>query len=408
MKKGLILALAFSSIFLVGCGETEQKEDPPIAVTVQNVNKEGIEDTNTFSGTTKVKNETAVTVEMGGIIKEMYVDEGQYVNKGDKLLLIKGTEVENSIKQAKSALELAQASYNSTMESTDISISTQQTQLETNLNVAKITYDEAKNSYNIYTKLVESGAMAENDNSYRQIVQAYQKAKESLDSAQKAYDTGIAEGSKDVAKKQLDQAQTSYDIAVSARDKLILYSPVSGVITSKNFNVNETASQAQPAFIISNMDQLEIDLSVTQSDVDKFKKGENVSVIIEDKEYTGVIDRVPTVVNGTNSLYTIEIVMDNNNENLKAGLTAEVELNIEKNDNTITVPKKAVIDEDGEKFVYVVSDDNKSIKTKVQTGIENDDKVQILNGLTNNETIVVGGVSLISDETKIFPVPKED
>lgn len=410
MKRGtiLILSLTLCSSFLSGCGKTEEKSNPPIAVTVQNVSKEGIENTNEYSGTTKIKNETSVTVEIGGVITGMYADVGQSVHKGDKLLTLKGTDVENNIKQSKAALDLAKASYDSTMENTDISINNQKNQLETNLNVALITYGEAKKSYDIYTQLVESGAVAENDTNYRQIVQGYEKAEQSLKQAQDAYDNGVAEGGKELAKKQLDQAQSSYEIALSARNKLTLYSPVDGIITAKNFNVNETASQTQPAFVISNMNEIEVDLSVTESDISKFQKDGNVTVEIDGDKYSGIIDNVPKVADTKNSLYTVKILVENINGNLKAGQTAEVELQIEKSDNTIAIPKKAVLDEDGNKYVYVVSDDNVAEKTEVKTGIETDNKIQIVSGLTKDKTIVTGGLSLIADQTKIFPVVKED
>ena len=73
MKKYLALFLVISSLGLVGCGEVPKEEEKPIAVSVQMAKGGEIKNTNTFTGTTKVKEETSVTVEMGGTIQEIYV-----------------------------------------------------------------------------------------------------------------------------------------------------------------------------------------------------------------------------------------------------------------------------------------------------------------------------------------------
>ncbi|EQG76179.1 biotin-requiring enzyme family protein [Clostridioides difficile DA00165] len=101
MKRYLIVFLMCSSLFLVGCGKTEESEpEKPIAVSVQKAIGGEIENTNSFSGTTKVKDETAVTAQTVGTVQEVYVKLGQNVRKGDELLSISSPELENSVKQS--------------------------------------------------------------------------------------------------------------------------------------------------------------------------------------------------------------------------------------------------------------------------------------------------------------------
>ena len=108
MKKYLALFLLISSLGLVGCGEAPKQEEKPIAVSVQMAKDGEIKNTNIFTGTTKVKEETSVTVEMGGTIQEIYVTLGQQVKKGDKLLTIKGDDAQNSVKQSSSSIRYLQ------------------------------------------------------------------------------------------------------------------------------------------------------------------------------------------------------------------------------------------------------------------------------------------------------------
>ena len=402
MKKYLIaFLLAVSTISLMGCGQAEPvQEEKSIAVSVQAAKGGEIENTNTFSGTTKVKDETAVTVEMGGIIEEMNVQLGDYVTQGQTLLRVKGTDIENTIKSAQAALKSAQAAYNDS----DISIENARNQLETALNNAKLSYDETKRQFENTEQLYQAGAVSED--TYKQAQSGLQKVKEGLDSAQKAYDTGVSD--REQAKAGIEQAQVSLDTAMSNRDKLTLTSPVDGVITTKNFDVNEMASQGQPAFIISNTNVLQIDLNITQSDLSKFTEGQTVDVVIEGQIVQGTVNNVPTVADSSSSLYKVEVLINNTEGHFKSGMSAEVEVSIEKQDNVITVPKKAIVEDDGIKYVYTVGDDNRAVKNEVTTGIETANTVEIKSGVSADDTVVIGGLSLISDNTKLFPVVKED
>lgn len=414
MKKFLIIALTFTSLFLVGCGSKPVEEEKAIAVTVQAAKNEGIENTNVFSGTTKVKDEISVTTEMSGVIEEMYVNLGDEVKKGQPLLKLKGTDTENSIKSAEAALNSAKAAYNDS----DITVANSQNQLESSLNNAKISYDKAQASYeetqrqfNNQEQLYQAGAISEDaykqsKSGLDQAQKAVEQAQAALDAAQKSYDTGV--GNREQAKAAIEQSQVAYDNAVSARDKLTLVSPVDGVITTKTFDVNEMASQSQPAFVISSMNTLQIDISVTQADISKFTADQTVNVTIGDETVEGTVRYVPTVIDSKNSLYIVEVLVDNSNGDFNAGMAAEVEVSTEKQDDTITVPKKAVFDEDGQSYVYIVGDDNRAVKTEITKGIETDSQVEIISGVDENDTIVVGGLSLIGDNTKLFPVEKKE
>lgn len=407
MKRGLILFLLCSSLLLTGCGKAETvAEEKAIAVTVQMAKGGEIENTNTFTGTTKVSEETSVTAEMAGKIQSINVDLGDHVSEGQVLLSIDGKDVDNNIKTAQAALELAQANYANT---TGGSIESQQNTLDNAVKVAQMSYDEAKRNYDIYKSLYDTGAISEDQ--FKKIELSLDQATQQLETAQKSYNTTTGQSIpelKELAAKQLEQAKTAYEVATAARDKLILKSPVSGTITTKNFNEGEMISQQQPAFVISSQDVLQIDLKVTQADIGKFKQGDTVDVAIEGQNVEGTIKYVPAVIDKNTSLYTVEVIIDNSGNEFREGLSVEVSVSVEKESNAITVPKKAVFEEDGEEYVYIVSPDNIAIKTSVETGIVTDKTIEIKSGIGTSDTVIIGGLNTITDGTKIFPVEKED
>lgn len=411
MKRFLAALLISVSVFsFAGCGKNDAKEEKAIAVSVQKADGSDIENSNTFLGTTKIKDSTAVTVEMPGVVEETYVSSGDRVVKGQELLKMKGTDVENSIKTAEAAYNTALGAYNDSSEMT-------KSQLETNLEKAKSSYEaankmyeEASASFEETEKSYEEGNTSET--AYKaakavvdQLKNNADQAQKSYEAVQKAYDAG---GDSEQAKAAVEQAETALNVAKSNRDKLVLKAPCDGVITAKTFEAGETASQAQPAFIISETNVLSITLSVTDSDIKKFSKDQSVNVKLGDEEVTGKVSEVPQVPDPATSLYKVEVDVDNFNEKYSAGTAAEVSISIEKQTNVITVPKKAVFEEDGKKYVYIVDSDNRARKKEVTTGIETEKDIEISGEVKLDDIIVVGGLSLISENTKLFPVEKKE
>jgi len=163
-----------------------------------------------------------------------------------------------------------------------------------------------------------------------------------------------------------------------------------------------------PAFVISNPSTMQIDLKVTGNDIDKFKVGQEANIIINGENTTGTIKTVPTVTNENTALYTVEVVFNNIHNEFKTGMSAEVEISIEEVDDSLNIPSKAIIEEDGKKYIYILTSDKRAKKVEITTGLETVDRTQIKTGIDKDKTVVVAGLSLIHDGTKLFPVTKEE
>lgn len=413
MKKLGALLLVGSVLLLSGCGqpeattlEAEQSTNTqPIAVTVQKVKTGDMANTNTFSGRTKVGNETAVTAEMAGAIEKVYVSVGQKVQKGDTLLTIKGTDLQKNIEQAQVSLEIAQTSYENAI---GPNVASQKNQLENAVTQAQMNYDEAKRNYDTYQELYEADAISQDQ--FAKFELSLKQSEHALNVAKQSYETTINEtmpASQALAKKQVDQAQIAYDNAVSNKQKLVIKAPVSGTVTTVNFDEGEMVSQGGPAFIISNTNTLEVQIQVTENDLKQFKVGEKVAVKVGGESVTGTIKLVSTVTDPKTDLYTVTLSIANQEGKFFAGMSAEIELTLAKSEDTIIIPKKAVFIEEGKPYVYVCRD-NKATKVAIERGLENIDTVAVKSGLNAEDILVIGGISLIGDGVDIYPVLKED
>jgi multidrug efflux pump subunit AcrA (membrane-fusion protein) len=408
MKKLKFFLLLGSILLLNGCAKDAEPTvvaEPPIAVTVQSAKTASIVNSDTFSGRTQAATEISVTSEMAGTVEKVYVTTGQKVQKGDKLLSIKAVDANKSVDQARAALEIAKAAY---ANASGGSVDSQLNQLENGLKLAEISYEEAKRNYDMYKQLYESDGIAEDQ--FKKVELAFVQAEQQLTNAKKTYETSknqtIPE-SQVMAKKQLEQAEVSYKIASSNLSKLTLTAPANGIITTVNFNDNEMISQSMPAFIISDINALEVNLQVTEMDVNKFKTGDTVSVNVSDKVISGVVKDVSLVTDSRTSLYIVKISIDNTAHQLPAGMAIDIRLTTEKTENAVTIPKKAVFEEDGQKYIYICTDD-KAVKTPVETGLSDAYTVEITQGVKEGDRVVIGNISLIKDGDSLFPVEKEE
>jgi multidrug efflux pump subunit AcrA (membrane-fusion protein) len=92
----------------------------------------------------------------------------------------------------------------------------------------------------------------------------------------------------------------------------------------------------------------------------------------------------------------VKIAIDNPPSTLKGGMFAEVKLILNKVENCISVPLTSVIDEDGKKYVFVLKGD-RATKAEVTAGMFNDKEIQIINGISVDDAIVVKGQDFLKD-----------
>ena len=142
---------------------------------------------------------------------------------------------------------------------------------------------------------------------------------------------------------------------------------------------------------VKNIGTLNMTLSVNESKINSISVGQSVSITvnaIENKTYTGTITKIDSVgtysSSGSTFTATIEFANDGN---IKIGMSASCTIILEEADNCIAVPIAAIQTSGSNKYVIVVKNDGTTENVNVETGISNDNYVQIKSGLSGNETI---------------------
>jgi macrolide-specific efflux system membrane fusion protein len=176
----------------------------------------------------------------------------------------------------------------------------------------------------------------------------------------------------------------------------VIRAPVSGTIASVSTYKGETvaASLAAPTFVtIVDLKRLEVQAYVDETDIGKVHVGQHVSIRVD--SYPGhdlpgtvraIYPKAQLINNVVNYVVIIDI-QDNGGLLIRPQMTAHVTFILEQREGAISIPRKALLREGGRSLVVVRQADHWS-ERPVQTGLQTPDRVEIVSGLHEGETIV--------------------
>ncbi|MDD2935557.1 MAG: efflux RND transporter periplasmic adaptor subunit [Candidatus Pacebacteria bacterium] len=176
--------------------------------------------------------------------------------------------------------------------------------------------------------------------------------------------------------------------------KNVISSPINGVVTKKNIEVGEIVQPNVPAFSVISTSKYEIETNVPEADVSKIKVGNKAKITLdayEDDEifYAHIISIEPaeTIIEGV-SAYKTALQFDKEDEKIKSGMTANMDIMTDSREGVLFIPFRALITEGG-KFVEVLNDDGTIEKKTVETGMRSSDgRIEIVSGLKEGEKVV--------------------
>ncbi|OGZ19379.1 MAG: hypothetical protein A2494_01310 [Candidatus Lloydbacteria bacterium RIFOXYC12_FULL_46_25] len=198
-----------------------------------------------------------------------------------------------------------------------------------------------------------------------------------------------------VYQAQITQAEASLEKIEVQRKDMMIYAPVSSVITSVRGEVGEMVGPDVNIVSLASGGALQIKLNVVEDKIVNVRIGQHARITfdaIEDQEFGGkvvAIDPAETIIGGA-VYYQATVQFNDVDERIRSGMTANVWINTATSKDTLFVPASAVQDKNGKKIVQVLEGEN-VVQREVVTGIENDKGViEILSGISVGEQIILG------------------
>ena len=214
----------------------------------------------------------------------------------------------------------------------------------------------------------------------------------------------VSEAMYDGLKFDVDAMQARYDLARLNYEYSAIRATISGVVSGREIKLGQHIPADSVVFRITDTSELVAYLQIPQSELTKFAAGHGAELAVASMPgatFDATIARISPTIDTRNGTFRATAVIRNDSGDLVPGMFARFMIAYEKHTDALLVPSIAIIEEDDEASVYVVSE-GAVMRRIVETGIANNGQVEILDGLEDNEEIVVVGHSGLRDGSKVL------
>ncbi|HHW58734.1 MAG: efflux RND transporter periplasmic adaptor subunit [Bacteroidales bacterium] len=379
-----------------------------LEVAVEKTIRRNITETITASGKIQPVKEVKISPDVSGEIIEILVKEGDKVKAGQVLAKINTDIYKATYEQASAQLQAQKANLANT---------------EARLKQTEAQLLNAQLNFNRQKQLYEKGAISSSE---------YETAETNYKVAKAEYEA--AKQSVKAAEFTVASVEASMDEALKNLNRTTIIAPLSGVVTKLSVEVGERvagASQFSPGtevIRIADMNELEIVVTVNELEIVRIHQNDTANITLDaydDYTFKGIVtDMAISTINTLSltsadevSTYEVKIrLLPSSYQNLltntetpypfRPGMSAYVEIITKKAFNVIAVPIAAVTVKTDtatmklNEVVFVVNKDNKVEKRNVKTGIQDNQYIEIIDGIKENENVVIAPYSLITNILK--------
>jgi RND family efflux transporter MFP subunit len=212
-----------------------------------------------------------------------------------------------------------------------------------------------------------------------------------------------------VSQANFEAMTLAYEVSKKTYSNLlentILRSPISGIITARNYDEGDMYAMAQPLFVVQNITPVKMLINISESNYSKISKGMEVDIVADafpGETFKGKVNLIYPTIDPRSHTFPVEITIDNKDEKLRPGMFARVTVNY-GNNFRVVVPDNAVLKQVGadEKYVYVLNEDGTVTHTPVKVGVRMGKRYEIISGIDDGATIVTSGQTRLRNNIKV-------
>lgn len=211
-----------------------------------------------------------------------------------------------------------------------------------------------------------------------------------------------------VSKSDFDAMELKYNVTRSQYQNLlentILRSPVSGVITARNYDQGDMYG-GSPIYVVEQITPVKLYVGISEMDYTRVKKNDTVTLTADalpGKTFTGRIARIYPTIDAATHTFTAEVNVANSDRLLRPGMYARVTVNFGSN-HSIVVPDDCVVKQQGSgvRSVFVLQNDNTVKEIVVTLGRHFGTEYEILSGIAEGDKVVVKGQASLKNGSKV-------
>ncbi len=198
--------------------------------------------------------------------------------------------------------------------------------------------------------------------------------------------------------------KSSYENGLLSLAEMSVIAPIDGIIVDLVYQTPgvEIAS-GESLFSIMNYSEMYLDISLSESTMGYISEGLPVYIShysIPDEYVNASIDQLSPSIDTSTRTYKGVILVDNHDLLLKPGMFVKSEIVVDKVENAIVIPKSIIRTSQNRRFVFI-ADGTTAIECVLTTGIESDDYIEVVSGLSIGDKLIIDGYSTLRNRSKI-------
>ncbi|MFD2532664.1 efflux RND transporter periplasmic adaptor subunit [Gracilimonas halophila] len=275
-----------------------------------------------FSGNVRSKNQVALYPEISGVVEQIFVQNGDYVNKGDKLVQMNTNVLEKQLQQAEAGYKIANAQ----------------------LKQSKAGLTEIENEYRRVKQLEEKNltSQVEVDQIEGQLLSA--------------------QANVELAEARLEQAESLVDQRRDELNKAIVRAPISGTVGQRNAEIGMQVSTNSQLFLIGDLSNLTVEIILTENMLNQIQIGQTARILVEDRNgneqvVSAELSRISPFLNEVTRSTEAEIDVNNDSRLLRPGMFVPVDILFGESEQATLIPVSALYTDptSGEAGVFIAS-----------------------------------------------------
>jgi HlyD family secretion protein len=385
------------------CSKVPQDKEPTVSVQAVTAEKTTLQQTVVTQAVLFPLQQAAITPKISAPVHKFYVNRGSKVHQDQLLAQLENRDLAASSEENKGALEQAQAAYETT---TAASLPEELQKAQLDMEAAKKTLDAQQKVYDSRQELFQQGALPrkELDQSGVDLTQA----RNQYDIAKKHFDALQAIGKQQELKSAAGQLQAAKGKYMGAEAQLSyseIRSPIDGFVTDRPLYPGEMAAAGVPLITVMDTSQVIAKAHIPQPDAAVLKIGDKATLAVpgETDPIEGKVTIISPALDPNSTTVEIWVQAPNRKQKLKPGTSVQVTMIAQTLNDAIAVPVESVLTaQDGTTTVMVIGADNRAHQTSVRTGIRQQDKIQIVQGVQEGQRVISTGAYALPDKTKVM------
>ncbi len=417
---GLIASL---SAGLVGCdpatkATTRAAGEPIVRVKTQVPERLTIRRTTREPGQIEAYESTDILAKIAGYIGELTVDIGDRVETGQVLIELDVPEVEADVVRKQAHLEQDQAEKRMTAALVDVAeaaVATAEARVVEAQAAVRRTEAEVKrweSEFQRIDQLVREQAITDSlRDETRSKLEAARAAREETSAQVQLAEAALLQSKAERAKTQTDvevaeahvqfaEADVRYARALASYVKVV--APYDGIVTHRHVDtghLTDPNGARDPLLTIARTDRVRISIGVPEADAPYVEPGDRAELRIQvlgNRLFEGTVTRIAYALDRETRTLRAEIDLENPEGVLRPGLYAYVSIIAEEREDALTLPRAAILSEDGASYCFVVQD-GQAHRRPIEVGLRERDLVEVVSGLEEREQVVAANPEGLTD-----------